>query len=193
MAAGSSQRMGTPKQLLQWGDKSLVQHQLDVLKKTQIPLTLVVGAHAENILRSFKIEKPTFIENQNWKDGLGSSIAFSTKVIRQNIPDLEGLLIVLVDQPLVEASHYLQMIEAFQPGEKQIIVSLSKTGYWSVPVLFDVYYLSELEKLKGDQGAMKIIREHETKVKLLPCETSLEDMDTSEAYKKLLQMKNHGF
>ena len=65
------------------------------------------------------------------------------------------------------------------------IVSESKEGYWSPPVLFGKKEFSKLQQLEGDEGAMKIITSQKEKVQAILCKTSLADMDTPEAYRKL--------
>jgi len=85
---------------------------------------------------------------------------------------------------LLEVQDFRNLIDSFQPGKGMIVVSRSKEGTWSVPVLFDACYLDELRSLKGDKGAMGIIRSHYEKVRLVDC-SNLEDMDDTEDYKKL--------
>lgn len=182
MAAGASTRMGSPKQLLPWGNITIIEHQLSVLQQINLPITIVLGAHEEAILHEIDFKDLNVIINTNWKEGLGVSIAFGAKSIQNTFPKAEGIIIVLVDQPFIKASHYLSLITAFQSGKNQIIVSKSEDGNWMPPVLFDAIYFSELQDLKGDKGAMKMIQNHKECVTTIPCETSLQDLDTMEDY-----------
>ena len=54
LAAGASRRIGTPKQLLPWRGKTLIEHQIETLLKTDQEVYLVLGAHAELILPVLK-------------------------------------------------------------------------------------------------------------------------------------------
>ena len=44
LAAGASRRMGTPKQLLPWRGKTLIEHQIETLLKTDQEVYVVLGA-----------------------------------------------------------------------------------------------------------------------------------------------------
>lgn len=184
MAAGASIRMGTPKQLLPWGDTTIIEHQLSVLQQVNLPITIVLGAYSEAILQKIDFKELNVIVNPNWKEGLGTSIAFGVKEIQKTFPKTEGIIIALLDQPFIKASHYVNLITSIQSDKKQIIVSISEDGNWMPPVLFDVNYFHELQSLKGDKGAMKMIQNHKECVTTIPCKTSLQDLDTMEDYSK---------
>ena len=50
LAAGSSSRMGSPKQLLSWGSKTLIEHQIKELLDTGNLVSVVLGAYANEII-----------------------------------------------------------------------------------------------------------------------------------------------
>ena len=185
LAAGAAHRMGTPKQLLSWGTKTILQHQLDTLRSLKLPMTLVLGAHRDEIMKRILIDIP-ILEHQNWRDGMGTSIALGAQHLLKNAPDLDGLLIALIDQPMVAIGHYKEIIASFEPGKQQIIASRSPEGVSSPPVLFDRHYLTELSTLTGDQGAMRIVKlyvENRSTVE----SPHLMDIDTPEEYTSVLE------
>ena len=49
LAAGESKRMGEPKQLLNWGNKNLIQYQIENILPTTKKLYVVIGAYSEII------------------------------------------------------------------------------------------------------------------------------------------------
>ena len=49
LAAGTSKRMGKPKQLLRWADKSLIQFQVETILSTTEKLYVILGAYVELI------------------------------------------------------------------------------------------------------------------------------------------------
>ena len=77
-------------------------------------------------------------------------------------------------------------MDLFQPGKNEIIVSYSEKGWSGSPVLFDKVYFKELLKLKGDQGAKRIVYKYRNSVKLVDGAEFLKDIDTPEAYLELL-------
>lgn len=189
IAAGESRRMGTPKQLLPWGNTTLIEHQIEILNTLKFPISVVLGAHAELIQKKIKDLNIQIFFNEYWHRGMGTSIAFGSKKLNEN-KENQGILITLIDQPLIKIEHYQQMVSVFKPGNKQIIMSQSEAGLKSAPVLFDKYYFSELMELNGKKGAKDLIKKYQNNVIFITCKSSLEDMDTLEAYERMLKFSN---
>lgn len=190
LAAGSSSRMGQPKQLLQWGNTTLIEHQIVTLRKTGSPVHVVLGSNSDLIIPNISKYKISIIINEKWKDGMGSSISCGISQILKSWPEANGVLIALVDQPLIAASYFEMMIAGFKPGCRQIIVSQSTSGWLGVPALFDKYYFKHLLKLNADEGAKKIISRFEDRLSIHICNDIQEDIDTPQAYQQLLKKKN---
>ncbi len=190
LAAGSSERMGQAKQLLPWGEKSLIEYQVELLSKSKSPVIVVLGANASSILPVIEKYKIEVVLNENWKSGMGSSVACGTKRLVEICPDASGVLIALVDQPLIPLSHFIDLMEKFQPGKKQIIASKGDSSWLGVPALFDAHYFEELKNLEGEQGAKQIMRRYPNAVESLQCGDLLADIDTPESYQKLLRKIN---
>lgn len=186
LAAGGSTRMGSPKQLLPWGSQTLIEHQIETLLKIGSPVNVVLGANSEQIIPVIEKYDVNIFVNNDWESGMGSSIATGVKGILSKFPEADGVMIELVDQPLVPTAHYRKMLSAFHPRKQQIIASSSISGWKGVPVLFDKHYFEELQNLVGKEGAKKIIQKHSAAVKYVECGNLLEDMDTPETYQKML-------
>jgi molybdenum cofactor cytidylyltransferase len=185
LAAGSSTRMGQPKQLLPWGNSTLIEHQIKILIKTGNPVNVILGFKSDFILPIIENYTVNIFINADWESGIGSSISFGITQIMQKYPMADGALICLLDQPLVTTSYYKRMSDNWQPGSQQIMVSKSGSGWTGVPVLFDKYYFQDLSKLKNDQGARKIIQQHEKHVIIVEGGELIEDMDTPSTYQQL--------
>lgn len=182
LAAGASKRMGKPKQLLPWGKETLIEHQIHTLFETNNMVSVVLGAYADKIsvvIEKFPIEIYT---NKDWKNGMGTSISFGLKKLVEKHPDVDAVLISLIDQPLIRSNHFKKMTDLFQPGNNEIIVSCSEKGWSGSPVLFDKAYFKELLKLNSDEGAKSIVHKYRNSVKLIAGEDSLNDIDTLETY-----------
>jgi molybdenum cofactor cytidylyltransferase len=187
LAAGGSSRMGQPKQLLAWGNESLIEHQIRTLIKTGNPVNVVLGYSSNLIIPLIETYPVNIFINDNWESGMGSSVSSGILQIIRKYPDANGVLICLLDQPLVTTAYYKKMSDTFQKGFQQILVSRSDSGWKGVPVLFDRCYFNDLLKLSMDEGAKKIIRQHEEKVIILDGGELLEDIDSPETYKLLLK------
>ncbi len=186
LAAGSSTRMGQPKQLLPWGDKTIIEHQIQTLKDTGNPVVIVLGCNSEKIIPIIKNASVSFLVNENWEKGMGSSIAVGIKFLKKVLPNANGVIISLIDQPLVTTSHIKNLIKNFQSDKKQIVSSVSDQGWAGVPALFDKFYFDELANLNGKEGAKKIIKKHASKVRQINGGKLLEDMDTFAKYQQML-------
>lgn len=185
LAAGSSSRMGQPKQLLPWGEKTLIEHQLSVLMQLGTPVIVVLGAYSEQIWPVIEHYPVTIAVNYNWESGMGSSVACGITKQEQTETESNGALITLVDQPLISADHYHSLLESFEPGNRQIIASTSTEGWIGVPALFDKCYFGELKNLQGEKGAKTLIQQYPNRIKALACSEIINDIDALETYQKL--------
>lgn len=187
LAAGASSRMGLPKQLLPWGSQTLIEHQIKTLLKTGHPVNVVLGSNSNLILPVIAKYGVDIFINTEWESGMGSSISLGISEIIQKNVGTNGVLITLLDQPLITTSYVEKMLGAYQPGLQQILASHSTSGWTGVPVLFDKCYFKELTELSNDEGAKKIIKRHEESVIFLEGGELLEDMDTWHTYQQLLE------
>lgn len=186
LAAGSSARMGRPKQLLPWGDSTLIEHQISVLLKTGNPVNVVLGFNSDLIIPVIEKYSINIFINHSWNKGMGGSVSTGIVKMKRMFPEADGILITLLDQPMVTASYLEKMKSAFKPGLKQILVSQSTSGWRGVPALFDKCYFTELAQLSNDEGARKIIKKYADNVIHLDGGEMLEDIDTPESYALLL-------
>jgi molybdenum cofactor cytidylyltransferase len=187
LAAGSSSRMGQPKQLLPWGNTTLIEHQIQTLLSSRQPVNVVLGFNAPLISPIIEKYAVNIFINSNWKSGMGSSISTGIIEILKRFPKAEGVLVTLLDQPLLTASYVEKILDTFQPGSQQIIVSHSSSGWKGVPVLFDKFYFNELSELRNDEGAKKIFQQHEDNVVVVDAGEILEDIDTPQNYQQMLR------
>jgi len=191
LAAGASSRMGKPKQLLPWGTQTLIEHQILTLQNTGNHVNVVLGSDSNRVIPVIEQYGVDTFYNTDWESGMGSSISFGICQIIQKFPDADGVLITLLDQPLITTSYYEKMLGTYQPGSQKILVSHSTSGWTGVPVLFDKCYFKELSELNNEDGAKKIIKRHEENVILLEGGELLEDMDTFQTYQQLLSKFNN--
>jgi len=185
MAAGSSSRMGTPKQLLSWKDTTLIENVMsNVLQLEPSKSIIVLGANSEQITPKIEPHPVEIIHNPDWNNGLGNSIAFGVNYIQNNYK-VDGVLIILADQPLIDTSYLKGMIISFEAGKNQIIATQYDNEKLGVPALFDKYYFEELSAIDGDKGAKSILEKYSDQVITTQFETNVFDVDTKEDYKKL--------
>lgn len=186
LAAGSSSRMGQPKQLLPWGNTTLIEHQIIKLVETGNSVCVVLGCNSKLIIPVIEKFNITITINDKWNEGMGSTISHGINQIIRTFTDADAVLIALSDQPLVPASYFEKIISSFSPASEQILISQSGSGWSGVPAIFDKFYYKELSELNGNEGAKKIISRYPEKVTSMDAGEMLEDIDTPESYKILL-------
>ena len=173
LAAGSSSRMGRPKQLLKWNKITLLGHAISTAKEIKpLEIIVVLGANYNLFKSEISQEGIQILNNKNWKKGLGNSIASGVKQILKNDSNFDGILITLADQPLIDSTYLNSLIQEFEVGKSQIIASLYKNDKLGVPVLFDAIYFEELTKLNDDKGAKSLLHKYSDYVSALNAEHS---------------------
>lgn len=75
LAAGSSERMGQPKQLLPVGDQPMVRHVTEVVVSAGLSQVIVViGAHAQAMAAALRDLPVDIVVNESWAEGMSSSM-----------------------------------------------------------------------------------------------------------------------
>ena len=187
LAAGESKRMGQPKQLLPYKGTNLLLHtieQLQSIPNTQI--FVVVGAYFEDVFPLLRGKSVTVIKNSAWINGMGSSLSKGVELIKKkNIFD--RVLITLSDLPLLETSHYQELIDlSISTGKRIVQTTYEDTA--GVPVIFDKSLFNQLSFLSDDQGAKPLIKKYKKEVIKLRSTTPYFDIDTQDEYQKLLDL-----
>ena len=189
LAAGKSKRLGTQKQLLQYKGKTLLNHAVDTALKTGCPSVIVVLGSNMDLLRKELKDKPVIIvENMGWQQGMASSIRCALENIKATIIRPQGVILMVCDQPHVNSSLLLNLLEKKQQAGLPIAAS-SYAGKMGTPALFDKSFFPALMKLTGDKGAGKLISDNPDKVATLSFPAGIIDIDTVEDY-ELLKKNN---
>jgi molybdenum cofactor cytidylyltransferase len=190
LAAGGSKRMGSPKQLLKWGDQTLIEHSIEEAQGVNPKSVLVVlGANFNLIKNHIPDLQITIINNPHWEQGLGTSIAIAVEYLQSSKSRVDGLLVTLCDQPLITSDYLGFLLSKFQSGKNQIFATSYGDGKHGVPALFDKVYFNELMGLRDDQGARDILkRQANNVIGVTPPESNV-DLDTKEDYANLYQLK----
>ena len=133
------------------------------------------------------IEKQlTVIKNEQWEEGMGSSIVCGLKYAIANFPECKAVLLMLADQPLIDSAFLRQLVDRYSESRADIIATLYDKGP-GVPALFDQRHFAALSTLHKDYGARTIIAKNLKNVIALDPKGKQLDVDTMEVYKQLLQ------
>jgi molybdenum cofactor cytidylyltransferase len=182
LAAGESKRMGKPKPLLRFEDKTLLEQIISVLRHSLLNrITVVLGAEAQTIQKSIDLSGIDVVINNNYRKGqLSSLIAALEKVP----PETEAILVCLVDNPFITTTIVNRIVSTFGQKKSPIVVPVfnNKRGH---PALFAKSLFKELVDAPAEQGARYVMYSNEDKV--VEVETSesavLVHIDTPEDYR----------
>ena len=177
MAAGSSSRLGQPKQLLPFQGYTLVEYSFQTAQNLSDNCFVVIGANIKEIQSQVNIASKHVFQHLNWKDGMGSSIAFGLQNILTNQPDLENILLLLCDQPFITPKLLLELKDSHFNSNKSITAS-SYGDSFGVPAIFSRKHFEELLELVGNKGAKKIISGHKEQTQFVKFPKGNIDIDT---------------
>lgn len=189
LGAGESKRMGRDKLMLPWGKKTVLEHCLETLLRSEIGEVIVVLRGGSKELEDRIKKYSTFMQkrikvvaNPAYRRGMSSSIRKGLKSLHSKS---EGVLIALGDQPLLKANTINALIHAFIRGKRKIAIPFyhNKRGN---PVLFDRGYIGGLKRVRGDTGGRSIIENHPDEVVRVRTrsEAVVRDIDTWGEYEK---------
>jgi len=186
LAAGSSSRMGQPKQQLVYQDKTLLQRAIEAAKGVQAHALLVVlGANNQTILDDVDSKHLDVVINPEWEQGMSSSIKSGITALQTLYPKIDDVLMMLCDQPFVNTELLVKLIDAKPPTDDAIVACKYKDTI-GVPVLFGKNWFADLQDLKGEDGAKKLLLTHQDKVVTVPFDKGSIDIDTPDDYQQLL-------
>ena len=185
LAAGASTRMGSSKQLLPYKGKTLLQQVADTAKAAEVSLVItILGANAETILQQSGTGIHPYIVNENWREGMASSIQSGLKKALELRPGLEAVAFIVGDQPFL-SSAVINELFTLMENTGLPIVACNYENTVGVPAVFSKTVFPALMELKGEEGAKKLIKAAGAQVALLHFPQGAIDVDTKEDYSRL--------
>lgn len=161
LAAGESSRMGKPKPLLQFGDRTFLEQIITVLQDAHVDrITVVLGARAEAIARTVDLSETDVVVNNGFRNGQLSSLIAG---LESTPPETEAILLCLVDSPFITSDTVNQVVERFRETNAPIVIPTfhGKRGH---PSLFAHAVFEQLMKAPPEEGARHVVRANEDKI-----------------------------
>ena len=170
--------MGTSKQLLRLGNKTVIRHCVDTLTAAGIEQVVVVcGARYDACARELEGTDVRIVRNEAQNSQMADSVRIGLRALDETS---SGVIVCLVDHPLVTCSTYQAIIDAHARSPEKIIIPAfqGKRGHPSLfpfDLISDLFFLPTLRDL---------IRENNDRVLMVdvPDEGAVLDMDTREDY-----------
>jgi len=181
LAAGQSQRMGRSKQLLPWGETTVLGQTLRNLKESAVHDILVVtGAEAAKIEAIAQAEEVPTIHNPIY--ATGEMLSSLQTAVAQLPQSRTAVLVMLADQPMVTAPIIDQILGAYARGEGSIIAP-EYNGRRGNPVLIGRSHFAELLALPSGAAPRDLLRRHPVTLVQVLNEAVLHDIDNLDDYK----------
>lgn len=189
LAAGASQRMGEPKQLLEVDGQPLLLRAVErALKSAAWPVVVVVGSNAARI-RPLLARQPVLIaENPAWAEGMASSIGAGVALLQQFSRSNEAVVVALCDQPAFSAVTISSLLAA-QRATGRSIVAARYGNRNGAPALFLRRHFAELVCLTGEAGARNLLNSSADLVASVELPELATDIDTPADYAALVGKK----
>lgn len=185
LAAGRSERFGSNKLLVNFGGRPLVCRALEAMRSVPAARFCVVTGSDEIAALACAYG---FDVIRNDLPQLGQS--HSVRLGVQAMMDMDAVLLLVGDQPMLTGVSLFRLVQAFAESEKGI-ACLRDATHMGNPAIFEAKYYSDLLALSGDRGAKGILRSHEQDLLVVdcmhPCELS--DADTPQALAHIMQLQ----
>jgi len=188
LAAGASLRMGRPKALLPFGAETFVSRVCTVLAGGGVDDIVVVAgpeaAEVEGALAHAGL-RVRVVENTCRDEGQLTSLRAGLAVADR--PGVDGVLVHLVDAPLVATATVRAVLEAFRRTRAPVVRPLCG-GRHGHPVVFGRATFDELRTADAADGAKPVVRAHAADAIDVRVDDpgAIQDIDTPEDYERLI-------
>jgi molybdenum cofactor cytidylyltransferase len=148
---------------------------------------VVLGHEAEKIGGQLQGKQVRLVQNPDYRDGLSTSVRVGVRAVS---PQVEGIMIYLADQPLLEPADLNYIIKAFALAKqvsKSIVVPLFR-GQRGNPVILNSSYREVILEVVGDVGCKRVIKRYPDKVFGVEMETDhvVRDVDNIDDYEEVV-------
>src|SRR6185369_13634531 len=124
LAAGSSSRMGKPKQFLKIDNETLIQKAVNSALDAGAGETIIVAGLDHDLIKT-ELHRSTIqvIVNPHSELGIGSSLKFGVDFVMKSFSDYDATMVMVCDQPLLTSSHLEKIISEYKNTRSPIVAS----------------------------------------------------------------------
>jgi molybdenum cofactor cytidylyltransferase len=182
LAAGGSSRLGRPKQLLPFGEGTLLDAVLSTARSYPFDQRIVaLGGSASEIRAAVELAGFDVVVNESFGEGCSSSIAAALSVVD---PECDVLVLMLGDQPGVTREAVRALLAGRGPAPIAVCAYSDGRGH---PFAFDRSVFGELADLHGDKAVWRLLEQRARDVVEVPVEGPVpRDVDTWKDYDAVL-------
>lgn len=181
LVAGRSERFGGIKALAKWREGTLISNAIGLAKQTsRDKVCAIVGGHTEPLLGV--LGDVMHSVNPNWKQGMGSSISWGVQKILEMDSEVQFIVILPVDQPLVSRQHLEALLHRAK-ATRACVLSESLSKIHGPPAVLPRSFFEKATDLQGNKGLKAFLQDGDYETVFHP--TALEDVDTVEDLARL--------
>jgi molybdenum cofactor cytidylyltransferase len=186
LAAGESRRMGKPKQLLPFGEHTILERVVDTLLTAGVGEVIVVLGHlAERVGLVLGNRPVRAVINTSYRQGMLSSVKCGVRAIDATY---DAVLFALGDQPHIDCAVVSEVIRAYRARSAGIVIPCysGKKGH---PIIINLpRYREAIVNLPDDAGLNVLMQEHANDVQLIDVATEdiIRDIDVPDDYTREL-------
>jgi molybdenum cofactor cytidylyltransferase len=159
LAGGGSRRLGSPKQLVVYEGRPLLEHVVTMVSAWPVDeVVVVLGAHAEEILDAVRFGEAVVIINPDWEEGIASSLRCGFDYLSRDA-SMERAFVALGDQPDIPPDVPDGLMAAAEFASRPALVPVYRYER-SNPVLFDRSLWARVMSFEGDIGASSVLKAH---------------------------------
>ncbi len=188
LAAGESRRMGQPKQLLPFGDKTMLECVIDAFQTPQVDeIRVVLGYKADEIAKGTNTTGCKIVKNDHYAIGMFTSMQAG---LRDLPPKTKTFLFAICDQPRLKRKTVETLIEEFETKRHKILIP-SYNGRQGHPPLLRAEYAKKILAMDESLTLKHFYGEHADDIQRLVVEDEgvLIDIDDRETYERELKRK----
>lgn len=192
LAAGTSSRLGRPKQLLEIDGRTLLAKTVATTLASQLDrVVLVLGHESERIIAAMgemlNDQRISVTLNERYREGMSSSLQQGLLQVSGSFP---SIMVILGDQPFLDHGTIDLLLAKFRDSDKDICVPCLK-GRQGVPVILSSRFYKDIMSIRGDMGARNIVRENPECVLRVEIENPdcFLDIDSEEDLQRFLRIE----
>ena len=177
LAAGASTRFGSAKQLVRVAGRPLLH--TAVTRAAEVAgnaLIVVLGCGAAELAPLLKHSPGSVVVNQEWREGLASSIRAG---VARLPAACSAVMLLLADQAAVTTEDLRRLAGSWRRQPQHIAAALYG-GRCGAPAIFPRSCFRALAELRGDTGARALLLRNPDRVVRVPMPSAAIDVDTPE-------------
>lgn len=180
LAAGGSQRLGRPKQLLHRDGIALIRRTALLALATQPRrLVVVLGAQAQAMQHALLGLPLDVVIRAGWSTGMAGSLRAGVQALTGQVD--AGVLVLGVDQPALDTAHLFALLAGFD-GQRDVVSAYA--GVTGIPAMLRAETIARVDELDGDRGFGVLLRHATPAPQAINNESLALDIDTPQALEK---------